>query len=703
VRYLVFASLVFFINACGNETPNADLDLDISASRSFGSPLLRSYDSCAALKNDLKRAALDEMHTQMKIMAKESGGPRIMVDKAAGAPVSGAAPEAAKDSSLVEGKDFSGSNNQEKGIDEADIVKFDGNYFYLLNKSTLEIVAAPEAGKLSKASTVSLESAGSALLVVDDLALVFSEMSTYESDPLPISALKLIPNFDNRLRVDIIDLGSDRKNPKVLTSHYVDGNFVTARKIGDNIHIASYLYATIPGIESYPSVPDNFWELSEKERAAIWTEAIKKRTLENEKILNDYDFLKLLPARLSKSKNTFERNEINAQDCATSFGAENTSSNGFLSLITLRPTKDIEAIDIQRVRGNMPIVYASKKQFILASQEYQPWWYFGGDLLDQSIIHRFDLSEISLPTYVDSVRIPGSINNSFSLSEYDGYLRVATTTTIRSDPFANPELPVSSENAINETNSLFIIGDQNADFSVVSSIEDLAPNERIWSARFTNDKGFLVTFKQMDPLFTLDLSDPLNPKVAGELKIPGVSTYLQDIGDNHLLAVGYGGDEEKLDFNTTISLFDTSDFAKPKLKDSLSFALSEGLDNSWSTVSSEANQSHLAINYFAPAQLTAIPLNTNRFTANPLDPQGGRWEYITKLTLVNTNFDSDLTIRGEINHSSFYNKKSSYLDFLPQIRRSYFLKDYIYAISPKAITAHNLNTMEQTAVYELAY
>ncbi len=370
------------------------------------------------------------------------------------------------------------------------------------------------------------------------------------------------------------------------------------------------------------------------------------------------------------------------------------SANGFLSLITL---DDKGLVDIQRVRGKRPVVYASEKQFILASPEHEPWWFFNNEeLKDQTTIHRFDLDQSGTPTYHDSLRVPGTLHNSFSLSEHDNYLRVATTTRPQSRFWMRDR--GSLENR--DENHLFVLGDNNGKLDVVGSIEGLAPGEKIWSARFSDDLGFLVTFKKVDPLFTLDLKDPTQPKVAGELKIPGVSTYLQEIDQNHLLAVGYGGDEKGTDFQTTVSLFDVSDLKNPKLADSLQFSLEEGLNHSWSRVSSEANQTHLAVNYFSPVAMTAIPLETNRYIQNPLDPSGGQFEYVSKLTLVDTKVGEELKIHGEVDHSKYYNKDPSDYLHSSSIRRSYFVGDYIYAISSKAITANKLSDMSTTGEYE---
>lgn len=664
-----------------NDIPqaNVDINLDISASKSFGSPLLSSYNSCEQLNAALKKTALDEMHTRFAIHAKR--GPRYWSnnDKAVSA---GAMPEAVVSDSPtapVEGVDFSGTNNQEKGIDEADIVKTDGKFFYALNKSTLSVIGMPKVGELKEAAIANLASPGAGILLSGDQAFVVANESGFNNDTI---------------RLDTIDLGVDRKDVHVSDSNYFEGELIAARKIGSKIYLATYQDTRIPGLINYPEL-GNIAYSSEPERNAAWQEAIHRTVAQNEETINNFDFLSLVPKQLSRRSSKFEANTIEARDCSQTFGAENSSASGFLSLISL---DEKGKFDIERVRGNRPIVYASDKQFILASPEHESWWFFNNEeLKDQTTIHRFDLDSSGIPRYHDSLRVPGTLHNSFSLSEHNSYLRVATTTSPQSRFWLSDTNTL--ENRPVDENHLFVLGDNNGKLDVVGSIEGLAKGEKIWSARFSDDLGFLVTFKQVDPLFTLDLKNPKEPKVAGELKIPGVSTYLQEIDQNHLLAVGYGGNEKGTDFQTTVSLFDVSDLSNPKLADSLEFSLENGL-NSWSRVSSEANQNHLAVNYFSPVAMTAIPLETNRYVENPLDPVGGQFEYVSKLTLVDTKVGEELKIHGEVDHSKYYNKTPSDYRQMPSIRRSYFVGDYIYAISSKAITATKLSDMSTTGEYE---
>lgn len=691
-RFYIGCMLIALVGCTGKEIPQEEgLNLQEGNVKSFASPLLQSYQSCEQLEKELKETAMKKMRTRLamrlkKIPTNEAGTmdmmPPIGLPSGAGN-VAMAPPPMPAGVGGVEGVDFSGTNNQEKGVDEADIIKTDGKYFYVLNQDKLQVIDIQNDGTLVPLSVQTLKSRASSMVLLDDMLLVLSTDNWQNINKTSLSAndapLKRNSFMSNTLRVDVINLGADRKNPGIQSSHHFQGELVAARKIGNKVHLAIYFDEDINGLEFYPYPGSNFYRRSAEEQKIIWAEIIADTLKSNEEIINKFDFFELMPTELSLDGNNLTRKPLSESDCSRSFGAKDGSSNGFLSLVTLTPNENGADIAQQWVRGNKPTVYASTEQFILASPEHEAWWFYDKkDLKDQTSIHRFALNTNDMPNYADSVRVPGILHNSFSLSEHQGFVRVATTTNRR-------RIWQNRENAPVEENNLYILGDNAGKFDIISSITGLARGEKIWSARFSGDKGFLVTFKQVDPLFTLDLRDPKNPLVAGKLKVPGVSTYLQDIGNDQVLAVGYGGNGDGLDFKTSVSLFDVSDFNNPKLAHSLSLVAKDGIDNSWDRFSSEANSNHLAINYFSPAALTAIPMEAHRY-------RDSGYECITKLVLVNTAPQKELSIQGEIDHSMFYEKNQ--LGFIdPRIRRSYFVGPNIYAFSANGITATRLSDL----------
>lgn len=707
--------LVSLLAGCGVqlEDQKSPQQLNLSESSGFmvlAPSFLTNYQSCEQIKEDLRNRVEKELQEDMARWPEEAphyfpspggciGGPELAAPVSA-APISDAAKVAGRGQ---EGIDFSGTNNQEKGVDEADIIKLDGQFFYVLakngEKQKLEILSIEEKGELKAVSELILENGAESILLLDDKLAIFSHA--------PQDYASWNYSYQQIFRLDIVALSADRKEIAIENSYYFKGSLSGARKIGDKIHFASFIYGQHLGLNLWPDLPENYYGSTPEEQDRMWVDAKEEARRKNEEILANYDFLNILQFKVERNGLNYSELPVTEEDCQRSYGNIDDPSRSFLSLFTFDPNNN--SILSQSVRGNMPTVYASPDQFILASTDYS---WSADRTKTETVIHRFKFDVDNVPSYADSVAVPGHLHNSFSLSEYNGYVRVATT--IRRN---------WQDEASVDKNALYILGEENGFFGVVSALEDIAPGETIWSARFTKDKGFLVTFKQVDPLFTLDLSDPKNPQVVGELKIPGVSTYLQDIGNGQLLSVGYAGNEEGLNWKTSIALFDVSDFKAPRLSSSL---LLEDLitndENSWGWGWSEANYNHLAINYFAPVGLTAIPISGYRWirdndcipgadednSDNDTDeaigiiipPSNGHYEYSSKLKVVRTKAAEELQLLGEIDHSQFYQaNEDSYRD--PQVHRSYFVGEYLYAFSSEGITATRLSDMVTTSSYDI--
>jgi uncharacterized secreted protein with C-terminal beta-propeller domain len=239
------------------------------------------------------------------------------------------------------------------------------------------------------------------------------------------------------------------------------------------------------------------------------------------------------------------------------------------------------------------------------------------------------------------------------------------------------------------TNHVYVLEDHGASLNLVGHIGGIAPGERIMSSRFQGDKGYLVTFEQIDPLFTLDLSDNHNPRVVGELKVPGFSTYLHPVADGKLLSIGVDGTNR---WRTQISLFDVSDFANPSLQS----ALPVEAQNSWGW--SEALYDHKAFQYWAPKNLLAIPQSTY---AQSYANGHTTYNYLSQLVLVNVDLSGGLTIKGRIDHTPYYSENPNAWWRYVDIRRSIFMGDYVYAVSDKAITAHRVSDLGLVAEQKL--
>ncbi|MFH0966152.1 MAG: beta-propeller domain-containing protein, partial [Methanobacteriota archaeon] len=229
----------------------------------------------------------------------------------------------------------------------------------------------------------------------------------------------------------------------------------------------------------------------------------------------------------------------------------------------LSGTRDVQAASF--LMGWDNTLYVSPDNAYMAYKKWSPYWWgwnlrslssLGSDDGEESVVHRFSLENGTI-TYKASGTIPGYLLNQFSLDESAGYLRVATTNEqYQKDTWV-------------QDNNVYILS---SNLEITGRLEHLAPGERIYSARFMGDILYLVTFKQTDPLFVIDLSNPNQPGILGELKIPGYSDYLHPYDSTHLIGIGKDTEENEgggvIPTGVKIAFFDVSDLNNPKLVDS---------------------------------------------------------------------------------------------------------------------------------------
>jgi hypothetical protein len=236
-----------------------------------------------------------------------------------------------------------------------------------------------------------------------------------------------------------------------------------------------------------------------------------------------------------------------------------------------------------------------------------------------------------------------------------------------------------------------VLGENAGYLDVVGQSPDLAPGERVQSSRMMGDKGFVVTFRQVDPLFTFDLSDPTNPRKLGELKIPGFSTYIHPLGANHLLTIGTYVPEpvngQPVDWSTRalqLAIFDVSDMTNPVQTHTQLVGTAYG----WS----EAAHEHKAFNYFAAKKLLAIPF-ADWSNTNTNDSWSG---FTSDLRVYSVDPVLGFTTRGSVSMKDMYSiyqygPWTYYWE--PYVRRSVMADDFVYAISDSGIRVANINNL----------
>ena len=268
------------------------------------------------------------------------------------------------------------------------------------------------------------------------------------------------------------------------------------------------------------------------------------------------------------------------------------------------------------------------------------------------------------------------------MDEDKGYFRVATTLNRR---VADPKNPTNRWGMMQTSNRISVLSENSGSIGVIGQTEELAPGERIYSSRFVGDRGFVVTFRQVDPLYTFDLSIPTAPRKVGELKVPGFSTYIHPLDQNHLLTMGvYIPTTGTGPRNLQLQIFDVTDFANPKQ----TFTQQIGSAYGWS----EATYEHKAFNYFPERKLLAIPFSDYVYSAT--DPWGS---FVSDIRVFGVDANTGFTARGSVSMKDVFVSAGTpewHYWYSPWVRRSVMAsdagQDYVYAVSDAGVRSVNL-------------
>ena len=271
------------------------------------------------------------------------------------------------------------------------------------------------------------------------------------------------------------------------------------------------------------------------------------------------------------------------------------SGLGTLTVLTIDMERGLPAVDADALMIDGDTVYASQDRLYVGSQRWLEPDAGRAEILDESAtgLHAFSTEKAGETSYVGCGEVPGYLLNQWSLSEHEGTLRVATTSM---PPWNSAARSSSAVRTLQERDGRLV---------QVGEVGGLGKGERIYAVRYIGDTGFVVTFRQVDPLYTLDLSDPAKPRVVGELKVPGYSAYLHPLGDGLLLGVGQDATAEGRRTGVQVSLFDVSDLAEPVRLDQ--YAVGSG---SWTAVEGD----HKAFLWWAPEKLAMLPVVRYDFT-----------------------------------------------------------------------------------------
>ena len=583
----------------------------------------------------------------------------------------------------------SSTNTQVDGVDEADLVETDGRFIYQVNGQLLTIVDAQDESDLTIASQFSLgpwidaddsvwpaDTAANSRIALqstyladgtrlingmylqgDRLTVISSEWLFY-----PAAGDAIYPYWgypgNSEVEVTVFDV-TDPTDVSVVESSTLEGSLVSSRALGDDVFVVTSNDFQLP--------PPKILPTSDSESTLS-----NGASLTNGQAVADIAIYPPYPPQIGTYETEAEYlDRIKGQildlglpNVETVDGAGKQVDSGLLTDVTdiYKPLDDrawqlttVSTFDVGDddlgvdASTSIPTdwvgqTYVSADYLYLIRETYQKGKIYT-DIL------QFDLEDSEL---VAQGQVPGHIDSQFSVDEHDGFLRVTTTTG-----FGNKS-----------GNNLYVLKKKGASLDVVGEVENLAPGEQIFSTRFQGDYGFVVTFRQVDPLFTFDLSNPRSPKVMGELKIPGFSEYLQVIEDgNRTLLLGVGRDADPTTGRAEalkVSLFDVTDLDNPQEVDSYIF---EG-----DFTSSEALWDHHAITYSPEHKLLAIP--TNSYSYDDFSDQ-------SNLHVFRVDGRQGLTSLGEVDHGGD-----------DWINRSLYIDDTLFAVSNQQISAHRIPTLD---------
>jgi len=600
---------------------------------------------------------------------------------------------------------YSMTNNQVPGVDEADIIKTDGEYIYALVKNNLKIVKSVPVENAEVVSQINFSSRPQGLFVSGSFLVVFG----HDSD---VDSLDVYKNFKRRSTytfVKIFDL-SDHKNPKLSRDLKFEGDYSDARLIagylylftnspaiyvsgesslprvlesdtllsqeclnGANCYVPDVYYFDIP-YESY-----NFTNVSvintEKPEEAIKGQSYlmsrsqhiyvseKNIYITYTQYLNEQDLERSVKRELAFSKlNSDEQAKINEIEQVPSYILTKEEKRLKVGLLIDNHFKNLNADD--QAVWQAEINEALKTKLLAESKD-----------AEKTVIHKIGLRGGGVE-YRGFGSVSGRVLNQFSMDEHDSYFRIATT---RSELW-------SRFNEVNKKsyNNVYIL---NNELKLIGGLENLAVNEVIYAARFIGERVYLVTFKQTDPLYVINLVDPLKPIVLGSIKVPGYSTYLHPVDKDGNRLLGLGRDTE-IDENGNvkikglkISLFDFSDLRAPKELDSYLLA-----DSSNDSI---ALYDHKAFLFVANKNLLSIPAVLYK---------DGKINFAGAIAFLISG--DKLALKGGVDHSEggqtaapdFWNSYSYYDN---TVKRSLYIGDNLYTFSNQFLKINSLLDLKE--------
>jgi inhibitor of cysteine peptidase len=576
----------------------------------------------------------------------------------------GASNGAAKDTS------YSDTNVQVAGVDEADVIKTDGKYIYVMARNSLYIAQAYPAESARILAHVAIPGfSPQELFIEGDRLLVFGTAAYSPGDPAtgqpgyPATTEPAIgrpgmpyPIRGNLVSTKLYDI-KDRANPKLLKSVDIEGTYLTSRKIGTDVYFVLNSSPTFPtprplAIDIIPGY---------RETAGDAKPAADLKPIAN------YRDIGYIPPR---------------------------QASNFITVASLSMSDAAREMGKTVVVGAGENVYASLGNLYIAQTSWPAFDNLGqpvDDMVQSTVITKFALSGGAV-TYVATGKAKGHILNQFAMDEDDGYFRIATTIS----GYVN--------NRDTSTNNVYVL---DSALKATGALEDVAPGESIYAVRFMGKRAYMVTFLHVDPLFVIDLSQPAAPRILGKLKIPGYSDYLHPYDETHLIGIGKEVDAsidanlvhtENAVYYTAIqgvklALFDVKDVANPieVYKEVIGDRGTESL----------AAQDHKAFLFDKEKGLLVIPVTLAQL--KPGQPKNMQGEYVFQGAYVyNLTLKNGFNLKGKVTHydtnDAFQKSGQYFYGGQSDITRSLYINNVLYTLSQSRLQLNDLASLANLRV-----
>lgn len=525
------------------------------------------------------------------------------------------------------------TNLQEAGVDEADLVKTDGNRIVVVSGQRLHVLTI-DGGDLVLHGSIDLPVWSEQLYLAGDRVTAIASAWNFVPLGMPEMIDGDIAPFPQQPKTTVVEVDiSDPAEPTLLRTLEMDGRPVSSRLVDGAIRLV------------VSSGPTGFaWVMPEGSGLRAEREAEQA----NRRLVLDSTIDNWLPYYVLSDGAGTVLGEGTVTDCSRVSRPEDFSGLTALSLVTLSP-EGLDIADATSVFADGDIVYASEQAAYVATTSWDDLVAEDGNDAATEI-HRFSLTDRSA-AYTGSGEVNGYLLNQFAMSEFEGHLRVASTSQ-----------PAWWGNGGDSESAVTVLRIDDTALTPVGSISGLGEGERIYSVRFIADTGYVVTFRQVDPLYVIDLSDPTAPRTAGELKIPGYSAYLHPIGEGTLLGVGQDADEDGRTVGAQVSLFDVADPASPQRIDQ------HLVKDAWSEVEAD----HHAFLFDAAHGIAVVPLQ--RWWMDDGTPSGEPQSVALVLSVNGSSIDEI----GAVDHGGG-------MEWAPPIRRSLVIGDVLVTVSEAGV------------------